>query len=201
MQQPALWTRVLQHTLRLLILLHTLHLMWKVGSLGESPAGPLKQPPKQTQLIPSTAGASWHNKQAPPSSPKFYTLQQVISLKILQGWTLKISNAIPDLISPLCLFFLTPQHWTKLAGFICRQIDQEILEMEELLLLYSGCITGSLCPKQLAGVPRKGLACCWLHKDVYLHSNLHEAEAILKASAVTFCTAIPIQKQIRHIAE
>lgn len=66
--------------------------------------------------------------------------------------------------------------------------------MEELPLLYSGCRTGSLCPKQLAGVPRKGSACCLFHKDVYLHSNLHEAEAILQASVVTFCSISPIQK-------
>lgn len=129
-----------------------------------------------------------------PHLPESYTLQQVISLKILQGWTLKISKAVPDLVSSPSLFFLTPQHWPKLAGFICRQIDQEILELEELPLLYSGCITSSLCPKQLAGVPRKRSACCWFQKDVYLHSNLHEVEAILKASAVTCRSIIPIQK-------
>lgn len=72
--------------------------------------------------------------------------------------------------------------------------------MEELPLLYSGCTIGSLCPKQLAGVPRKGSACCWFHKDVYLHSNSHGAEAILKASVVNFCSIIPIQNQIRRIA-
>lgn len=75
-QQPALCTKDLQHTLRLLIL-HILHLMWQVGPLNGSSASPLKQPPKQSQLITGTASVSYHSKQAPPSPclHKPYTLQ------------------------------------------------------------------------------------------------------------------------------
>lgn len=60
--------------------------------------------------------------------------------------------------------------------------------------MYSGHRTGILSPQQPAPVPRRESPSHWFHKEVYLHANLHEVKAILKARALTLCNIIPSQK-------
>lgn len=79
------------------------------------------------QVLPTTA--SKHH--LPHAYTNLIHCKRLVSLNIpLAGWTLKkISKALPDLVSPPCFLF-TSQQWSRLAGLICRQIDQEALEKE-----------------------------------------------------------------------